>query len=89
MSKMTLLDVRLFAGGADLSGNSNKVEVMPEVEEKDDHQLPLRRVEGSPRRPGVQQDQRRGQWEAADPSKVDDASWAHARRGRSVDGLPD
>jgi hypothetical protein len=76
MSKQTLLDVRLFAVGADLSGNSNKVEVMPEVEEKETTNYRSggwKEVIGGLASSKINAE---GQWEAADPSKVDDSSWA-------------
>ncbi|MCZ4099844.1 hypothetical protein [Streptomyces sp. H39-C1] len=76
MSKMVLLDVRLFAGGADLSGNSAKAEVMAEVEEKDAtnyRSAGWKEVLGGLASSTINAE---GQWEAGDLSKVDDASWA-------------
>lgn len=76
MSKTVLLDCRLFAGGADLSGNTAKAEITAEFEDKDATNyrsagwkevlagLASSTVTGE------------GQWEAGDPGKVDDASWS-------------
>jgi len=75
MSSFTLLDARLFAGGADLSGNSNKIEVTAEIEEKDatnyrsDGWKEVLGGLGSAELAGE------GQWEAGDSGMVDDASW--------------
>jgi hypothetical protein len=76
MSKMVLLDVRLFAGGADLSGNSNKAEITAEVEDKDATNY---RSEGWKEvLAGLASSviNAEGQWEAGDPGKVDDNQWA-------------
>lgn len=76
MAKQILTDVRLFAGGADLSGNSNKVELSAEVEEKD---VTNYRSEGWKEvlsGIGSAQITGEGQWEAGDPGRVDDALWA-------------
>jgi hypothetical protein len=76
MSKSVLLDCRLFAGGADLSGNSNKIEITSEIEEKDatnyrsDGWKELLGGLGSAEMAGE------GQWEAGDSGMVDDSSWA-------------
>lgn len=76
MPKQVLLDVRLFGVGADLSGASNKVEVQADVEEKDTtnyRSAGWKEVLG-----GLASStwNAEGQWEAGDPSLVDDASWA-------------
>jgi hypothetical protein len=76
MSKTILTDVRLFAVGADLSGNSNKVEVQTDVEEKDATNY---RSQGWKEVLGGLASSAwtaEGQWEAGDPSMVDDASWS-------------
>jgi hypothetical protein len=76
MTKMVLLDARLFAGGADLSGNSNKAEVTAEFEDKDATNYRSggwKEVLAGLASSTVNAE---GQWEAGDPSKVDDASWA-------------
>lgn len=75
-----LTDVRLFTGGADLTGNNNKVELSAEVEEKD---VTVFRSSGT----GLLYKEviaglastmvsAEGYWEAGDSSKVDDALWA-------------
>lgn len=71
-----LLDCRLFAVGADLSGHSNKVELSAEVEDKDATNYRSggwKEVMGGL---GSAEISGEGQWEAGDPSLVDDASWA-------------
>lgn len=76
MSKFTLVDCRLFAGGADLSGASNKVEVTAEMEEKEttnyrsDGWKEVLAGLGSAETAGA------GFWEAGDDGLVDNASWA-------------
>lgn len=76
MSKTVLLDARLFAGGADLSGNSNKIEITSEIEEKNatnyrsDGWKEVRGGLASAEMAGE------GQWEAGDSGMVDDSSWA-------------
>lgn len=76
MSKTVLLDARLFAGGADLSGNSNKIEITSEIEEKNatnyrsDGWKELLGGLASAEMAGE------GQWEAGDSGMVDDSSWA-------------
>lgn len=76
MAKFTLTDVRLFAGGVDLSGASNKVEVSTEVEDKDTtnyRSSGWKEVLGGLASAEISAE---GQWEAGDPGKVDDASWS-------------
>lgn len=76
MSKMVLLDVRLFAGGADLSGDSNKAEITAEFEDKDATNYRSggwKEVLGGLASSTINAE---GQWEAGDPGKVDDAAWA-------------
>lgn len=75
MPKMVLLDARLFTGGADLSGHSNKVELTAEVEDKDVTNYASggwKEVLGGIASAEVNGE---GQWEAGDPGMVDDASW--------------
>ncbi|WP_460067388.1 hypothetical protein [Streptomyces sp. YKOK-I1] len=77
MSKTVLLNVRTFAAGVDLTGASNKIELSSEVEDKDSTNYASggwKEVLGGL---GSAELSGEGQWEAADPSKVDDASWAH------------
>jgi hypothetical protein len=76
MGKQILTDVRLYAGGADLTGMSNKAELSGEYEDKDvttfgsagwrEHMGGL----------GSAEIAAEGFWEAADLSKVDDQTWA-------------
>lgn len=75
MAKFIMTDARLFAAGADLTGNTNKVELSADVDTKDVTNfasagwkeeiagLASTKVTGD------------GQWEAGDPSKVDDTAW--------------
>lgn len=76
MSKQVLLDCRLFAVGADLSGASNKIEMSAEVEDKDTTNY---RSQGHKELLGGLASTEitgEGQWEAGDPGLVDDASWS-------------
>jgi hypothetical protein len=76
MSKSVLLDCRLFAVGADLSGHSNKIELSAEVEDKDATNYRSggwKEVLGGI---GSAELAGEGQWEAGDTSMVDDASWS-------------
>lgn len=76
MSKSVLLDCRLFAVGADLSGHSNKIELSTEVEDKDATNYRSggwKEVLGGI---GSAELAGGGQWEAGDPGMVDDASWS-------------
>lgn len=76
MGKFVLTDVRLFTGGADLTGNSNKVEISAEVEDKDTTNYASEgwtEVLGGLASAEISGE---GQWEAGDPGKVDDHSWA-------------
>ncbi|MFI2437403.1 hypothetical protein [Streptomyces sp. NPDC018693] len=71
-----LLNARLFAGGADLTGNSNKVEVTSEVEEKPTtnyYSEGWKEVVGGLAAAELMGE---GQWEAGHDGMVDDASWA-------------
>lgn len=76
MSKFVFTNVRLFAGGADLSGVGNKISLDTQREDKPATNwlsggwtevlggLASTTFDGE------------GQWEAGDPSKVDDQSWS-------------
>lgn len=76
MGKSVLTNVRCFAVGVDLTGVSNKIELSSEVEVKKSTNygsdgwdevvggLASAMISGE------------GQWEAGDPSMVDDASWS-------------
>lgn len=76
MAKQTLLDCRLFAVGADLSGASNKIELTTEVEDKDSTNYRSggwKEVIGGLASAEISAE---GQWEAGDPGLVDDTSWS-------------
>ncbi|MFJ3170638.1 hypothetical protein ACIPJK_07610 [Streptomyces roseus] len=76
MSKFVLLNARLFAVGADLTGASNKIELTAEVEDKETtnyYSAGSKEVIGGL---GSAEVAAEGQWEAADSTKVDDAMWA-------------
>ncbi|MEU9888671.1 hypothetical protein [Sphaerisporangium sp. NPDC051011] len=76
MGKQVLTGVRLFAVGVDLTGQSNKVELSSEVEEKDTTNYASagwKEIIGGLASSEITGE---GQWEAGDPSKVDDASWS-------------
>lgn len=79
MGKLILKGVRLFAGGADLTSNTNKIEFSSEVEAKDVTAFNpnsatdvWQEVLGGM---ATTKASAEGQWEALDSSKVDDASW--------------
>lgn len=75
MSKFILLNARLFAVGADLTGASNKIELTAEVEDKETtnyYSAGYKEVLGGL---GSAEVAAEGQWEAADSTKVDNASW--------------
>ncbi|MFI6862644.1 hypothetical protein ACIBKZ_22575 [Streptomyces sp. NPDC050421] len=76
MGKFVLLDARLFAPGADLSGASSKIELSSEIEDKETtnyRSAGWKEVIGGL---GSAEISAEGQWEAGDPSKVDNASWS-------------
>lgn len=76
MGKFILLDTRLFAGGADLSGASNKAEITADVEDKDVTNYRsggYKEVLGGLASSAINAE---GYWEAGDPSLVDDAAWS-------------
>lgn len=76
MAKTILTNVRTFAVGVDLTGNSNKIELSAEVESKNSTNYASNgwgEVLGGLASAEVSGE---GQWEAGDPSKVDDASWS-------------
>jgi len=76
VGKFVLLNARLFAPGADLTGASNKVELTSEIEDKDTtnyYSNGWKEIIGGL---GSAEISAEGQWEAGDPSKVDDTSWS-------------
>lgn len=77
MSKTILTNVRCFASGVDLTGQSNKIELSSEVEDKDSTNYASQGWKEVLGGLGSAELSGEGQWEAGDSSKVDDASWAH------------
>lgn len=79
MTKLVLLDTRVFVSGADLSGSGNKIEIGEEAEAKPttnwrsggavENLAGLSKVEISAA----------GQWEAGTAGSVDDSFWANRR----------
>lgn len=88
MPKLVLLNTRIFAGAVDLTGNSNQVELMSELEAKDatafrpvgDPLAGWREVLGGLFSTTINGG---GQWEAGDATKVDDETWAKTN-GRTI-----
>lgn len=80
MSKFTLQNCRLFVAGADLTTVNNKVELAPEVEEKDSTAFVPTGDAWAEKLGGLRSVKLTGsgQWEADDTvlGKVDDTSWA-------------
>lgn len=76
MGKFTLTDCRIFAGAADLTGNSNKIDLGGEVSDEDTTNFGgkgWKEVIGGLASAEVSGE---GQWEAGDASKVDDSRWS-------------
>ena len=76
MAKTVLTNVRCFAVAVDLTGVSNKIEVSSEVEAKDSTNYAsegYKEVMGGLASAEISGE---GQWEAGDPTKVDDGSWS-------------
>jgi hypothetical protein len=76
VSHFIMTDVRLFAGGADLTASTNKVEVAASVEDKDSTTFASggwKEVLGGLASTTLNAE---GLWEANDPSLVDDNRWA-------------
>lgn len=76
MAKFVLTNVRLFAAGADLTGNSNKVEISAELEDKDVTSFGSNGWKELLGGLASSSFSCEGQWEAGDPGKVDDVSWS-------------
>jgi len=81
VAKDILRNVRIFTGGADLTGQSNKLELSVEYEDKDvtnfgsvDSSLGVWKEVLAGNASGKVS--MAGQWEAGDTSKVDDDTWA-------------
>jgi hypothetical protein len=77
VAKTILTNVRTFAAGVDLTGASNKIELSAEFEDKDSTNYASQGWKEVMAGLGSAELSGEGQWEAGDPSKVDDASWAH------------
>ncbi len=82
MGKFILRNVRLFAGGADLTSVNNSVELASEVEEKETTNFgdydptsdkTWKSVLGGLASTSLSA---KGQWEAGDAGKVDDSTWS-------------
>ncbi|MBK3575133.1 hypothetical protein JHN63_15190 [Streptomyces sp. MBT65] len=76
MSKFVLTNVRLFTAGVDLTSASNKVELTAKVEEKETTNYGSQANKEFVGGLASAEFAAEGQWEAGDPSKVDDATWA-------------
>lgn len=76
MSKTVLTNVRCFAVGVDLTGNSNKIELSSEVEAKDSTNYASQGWKENLGGLASAEISGEGQWEAGDATKVDDASWS-------------
>jgi hypothetical protein len=79
MTKLVLLDARLFVGGADLSGMGNKIEIEEEWDAKAITNWRSGGAEELLAGLGKVKASGEGQWEAGDASKVDDQMWASRR----------
>lgn len=73
---LILLDARLFAVGADFSGVSNKIELSAEHEVKERTNYRSGGYKEVKAGLASAEISAEGQWEAGDPSLVDNASWA-------------
>lgn len=71
-----LTNVRCFSVGVDLTGVSNKIELSAEVEAKDRTNYGSGGWKETTGGLASAEISAEGQWEAGDPSKVDDASWS-------------
>jgi hypothetical protein len=78
MAKFVLNNVRLFAGGADLTTVNNKLEIMAEVEEKDATSFAATGGVWHESLGGIRSTSTSasGQWEALDSTKVDNVIWS-------------
>ena len=77
MPKTILTNVRTFALGVDLTSQSNKVELSAEFEDKDTTNYASQGWKEVVGGLGSAEISAEGQWEAADDTKVDNASWSH------------
>lgn len=88
MAKFVLTNVRFFAGSADLTGHSNKVEMSTEVEDQDATTFNSggwNEVVGGLRTTEVNAE---GLWEAGDYSFPDDAAWESLGNDRALTICP-
>lgn len=76
MSKTVLTNVRAFVVGVDLTSNSNKIELSSEVESKETTNYNSEGYKEFVGGLASAEISGEGQWEAADETKVDDATWA-------------
>ncbi|MFJ8818208.1 hypothetical protein [Amycolatopsis thermoflava] len=76
MSKFVLTNARLFTGGADMTSNNNKLEIAAEVEDKDTTSFGSGGWKEVIAGLASTEVNAEGQWEAGDPSKVDDNRWS-------------
>ena len=78
MAKFTLQNVRLFAAGADLTTVNNKAELTAEVEDEDGTAFSPSGPAWTEVLAGLRSTElsAEGQWEAGDPTKVDNVSFA-------------
>lgn len=76
MGKFVLLNARIFAGAADLTSNSNKVELKAERAEEATTNFGSGGWQEYIAGLGSAEVSAEGQWEAFDLSKVDDSRWA-------------
>lgn len=79
MSKMVMLDTRVFCSGADLSGWSNKVEASEQWEAKKKTNFRSGGAEELLAGLGEVDISASGQWEAGDMTMPDDTFWANRR----------
>jgi hypothetical protein len=89
MSKMVLLDARLYMGGADLSGDGNQIELTEETETKTTtnwRSAGAREVIGGLADTDLSAD---GYFEAGNLSLPDDAFWAQRRQTVPVSVAPE
>jgi len=83
-----LTDTRLFAAGADLTGASNKIEISTEAESKDTTNYASGGWKEFIGGLGSSDWKAGGQWEAGDPSLIDDATWARLGTVDVVTAVP-
>lgn len=88
MAEFVLTNVRFFAGSADLTGHSNKVEITTEVEDADAttfNSSGWTEVVGGLRSTEISGE---GLWEASDYSYPDDAAWESLGNDRAITICP-